>query len=70
MLVFRSEEHVDRWLSQGHDTGERMTIEQQWALAQRWFAGRHLPQWKKRTAQEAETVLASVGLTGSFWEFT
>jgi hypothetical protein len=44
-----------------------MTLEQQWQLAQRWFAGRHLPEWKRRTPAEAEAVFRSVGLTSEFW---
>jgi hypothetical protein len=67
MLIFRSEEHLDRWLAAGHPAGERMTIDQQWALANSWFAGRHETAWTKRTPAEAETVLRDCGLTGTFW---
>jgi hypothetical protein len=47
-----------------------MTLEQQWELAQRWFAGRHLPSWEPRSKEEAEQVFASVGLTSDFWSLT
>jgi hypothetical protein len=67
MLVFRSEDHLKRWLERGHPKGESLTIDQQWALAQRWFEGRHLPEWRRRTPAEAEAVFRSVGLTSSFW---
>lgn len=68
MLLFRSEEHLERWLASGdHPRGERMTIEQQWTLAQAWFAGRDRPEWRKRSAAEAEEVFASAGLIGDFW---
>ena len=71
MLVFRSEDHLERWLSDpSHPRGERMTLEQQWELAQKWFAGRHKPEWKKRTPEEAEAVLRSVGLTSEFWKLS
>ena len=69
MLVFRSEEHVDRWIAAGHPQGERMTMQQQWTLAQRWFKGRNRPEWNKRTPKEAEEVLRSVGLMSDFWSF-
>jgi hypothetical protein len=70
MLAFRSEAHLKEWLERGNPNGERMTLEQQWELAQRWFAGRHLPSWEPRTKEQAEAVSASVGLTTDFWSLT
>ena len=71
MLIFRSEEHLEAWLAKaGHPRGERMTPEQQWELAARWFAGRHEPGWTKRSPEEAEQIFRSVGLTGTFWQLT
>ncbi len=68
MLLFRSEEHLDRWLADGaRPRGETMSLEQQWHLAREWFRGRHRPEWRKRTAAEAAEVLRSAGLTGDFW---
>lgn len=67
MLVFRSEDHLAAWIASGNPRGETMTLEQQWELAKRWFEGRHLLGWKKRTASEAEAVLHSVGLDSPFW---
>ena len=70
MLLFRSGEHAGRWLEDGRQPrGETMTLEQQWRLAQAWFEGRHLLEWRKRTPSEAEAVFGSVGLTGKFWRF-
>lgn len=71
MLIFRSEDHLEGWLSSGAGpAGATMSLETQWDLARRWFAGRHLPQWKRRTAREAEDVFASVGLTDRFWKLS
>jgi hypothetical protein len=68
MLLFRSEEHLDRWLASGdHPRGERMSLEQQWALARSWFAGRDRPEWRKKSASEAEALFTAAGLTGDFW---
>ena len=47
-----------------------MTVEQQWQLAYRWFRGRDRPEWRKRSAEGAEALFASVGLTGDFWRLT
>ena len=71
MLLFRSEGHLDRWLHDpSHPKGEGLSLEQQWGLAETWFAGRHLPGWHKRTAEEAEAVFRSVGLISDFWRLT
>jgi hypothetical protein len=70
MLLFRSEEHLERWIAAGHPRGERLTLHQQWELARLWFAGRHRPEWSKRTASQAEDVFRQVGLSGDFWRLT
>ena len=67
MLLFRSEEHVERWVAGGRPRGETLTIQQQWLLAKTWFRGRHLPEWRKRTAAEAERVFREAGLRSDFW---
>jgi hypothetical protein len=68
MLLFRSEEHLERWLAGGtRPSGATLTLDQQWRLAVTWFRGRHLRDWRKRTAEEAEAVFREAGLTGSFW---
>jgi len=69
MLLFRSEEHLKGWISQGHLAGEQLSIAQQWDLARRWFKGRHLPDWRRRTQAEAQDVFRSVGLESAFWRF-
>jgi hypothetical protein len=68
MLIFRSEEHLERWIEEtGRPRGATMTPAQQWRLAHRWYAGRRAPDWRRRTAEEAESVFADCGLTGDFW---
>jgi hypothetical protein len=69
MLIFRSEEHLGAWVEKGNPRGETLTSSQQWDLARRWFRGRHLPDWERRTPAEAEEIFASVGLTSDFWSF-
>jgi len=68
MLLFRSEEDVERWSAiRGIPLGEVMSVEQQWRLARAWFEGRLRPEYRRRTAEEAEAVFAEIGLTGPFW---
>lgn len=67
MLLFRSEEHVDR---SGKRKGELMTPEKMWRLADTWYHDRDDPEWRRRSADEAEQVFADIGLTGEFWKLS
>jgi hypothetical protein len=68
MLAFRSEEHVERWCeSKGLVRGALLTPEQQWRLADAWYANRLARDWRRRTPAEAEAVFAGLGLAGDFW---
>ena len=68
MLLFRSEEHIERWdRRRGKAMGATLTLGQQWELARIWYADRLAPDWRRRTPEEAEAVFARLGLTGEFW---
>ena len=71
MLLFRSEEHIDRWLDQhGLTRGYSFSLEQCWQLARLWYRDRLDPAYQRRTAAEAEAVFASIALSGDFWRLT
>jgi hypothetical protein len=68
MLLFRSEEHVERWSErQGTRPGALLSLPQGWELARAWFQDRLEPDWRRKTPDETAEVFASIGLTGSFW---
>jgi hypothetical protein len=68
MLLFRSEEHVDRWCAaKGVAHGASFPLSQCWALARAWFAGRLTAAWRRRTPEEAQALFESLGLAGEFW---
>jgi hypothetical protein len=68
MLLFRSEEHIDRWCAfRELPRGGIMAPEQCWLLAHAWYADKASPDWRRRTREEAEAVLAGIGLTEPFW---
>lgn len=69
MLLFRSEEHVDRWCQQWHmSAGEQLSLEQTWKLALAWYSeDRRESHWRRRTIDENQTLLAELGLTSPFW---
>ena len=69
MLLFRSEEHVDRWCRQWSlPRGGLLTLERGWRLASAWFAtDRGAPDWRRPPIEEVEALFARLGLTGGFW---
>ncbi|MEA2163032.1 MAG: hypothetical protein QOK37_1159 [Thermoanaerobaculia bacterium] len=69
MLLFRSEEHVDRWgRTWKMDRGASLSPEQTWRLAYAWYSpDRRDPSWRRRTVDETESLLASIGLTDPYW---
>ena len=71
MLLFRSEEHLQRWRTERElPDGATFSLEQQWRLAQIWYSDRADPDWRRRTPEEAEAVFAQLDLTGPFWKLT
>jgi hypothetical protein len=68
MLLFRSEEHVERWCAQKNlPRGAAFAPEIGWRLAQAWYHHKMTPEYRRFTLEEAEALLASLGLTGAFW---
>ncbi|MDB4876628.1 MAG: hypothetical protein JWM41_3074 [Gemmatimonadetes bacterium] len=68
MLFFRSEEHLDAWLAANKKPrGYVLSLEQTWRLSKAWYVDRREASWRPRAADEAQTVLDSVGLTDDFW---
>lgn len=68
MLLFRGEEHIETWRSQwSQPRGAILTIDQAWKLAVAWYAHKMDPNWRRATLDETEALLASLDLTGPFW---
>ena len=68
MLLFRSEEHVDRWReARDLDRGGLLTPDQAWRLARGWYRDKLKPDWRRHTLEETEALLLESGLTGPFW---
>ncbi|HEU0034768.1 MAG TPA: hypothetical protein VFQ53_29290 [Kofleriaceae bacterium] len=68
MLVFRSEDHIDRWCAaRALPRGATMTLAQCGALARGWYADKLDAAWRRKTRDEAEALFASIGLVGPFW---
>lgn len=68
MLLFRADEHIDRWCAEwSQPRGATLTIEQAWDLARAWYQNKMQPGWRRATLEETESLLSRIGLTGPFW---
>jgi hypothetical protein len=69
MNLFRSEEHVGRWLEQnGFQAGETISAGELFELAHAWWSDRLAPDWRPHTREQNQAILDRLGLTGSFWQ--
>ena len=66
MLVFRSEDHLSRWLA-GRQPGATITVTKLVELAEAWWADRLDPDWRPHTREQNQAILDRLGLTGDFW---
>jgi len=66
MNLFRSEEHVARWL-RGRPPGATISSAKLSELARAWWDDRLSPDWRPHTRGENQAILDSVGLVGRFW---
>ena len=68
MSLFRSEEHVERWIAARHYArGAVVSLGRVWRLAHAWYKDPRAPDWRPRSVDESQSVLNAVGLTGDFW---
>ena len=44
-----------------------MPPEQGWQLARAWYSEKLSPDWRRKTLEESEAMLAGIGLTEPFW---
>ena len=67
MNLFRSEEHIDRWLA-GRPEGATIPVATLNELAQAWWHDRLSPDWRPHTREQNQAILDRLGLTGPFWQ--
>jgi hypothetical protein len=66
MNLFRSEEHLERWLA-GREPGASTNIETLCDLAHAWYSDRLDTDWRPHTLEQNQAILHRLGLTGEFW---
>jgi hypothetical protein len=67
MNLFRSEEHIERWLGV-REPGATIGVGKLSELAHAWWGDRLSPEWRPRTRELNQAVLDRLGLTGQFWQ--
>ena len=67
MNLFRSEEHVIRWLGE-RSPGATLPVATLCDLAHAWWSDRLDPDWHPHTRAQNQAVLDGLGLTGPFWQ--
>ena len=67
MNLFRSEEHIARWLGT-REPGATIPVAKLTELAFAWWDDRLAPDWEPHTREENMAILERLGLVGEFWE--
>jgi hypothetical protein len=66
MNLFRSEEHIARWLGP-RKPGATLRVEQLSELAHAWWSDRLADDWEPHTREQNQAILGKLGLTDPFW---
>jgi len=66
MNLFRSEEHIARWLG-GRVPGATISVTKLSELAHAWWGDRVTPDWVPHTREQNQAILERLGLVGEFW---
>jgi hypothetical protein len=69
MNIFRSEEHINRWLS-GRSPGATIGAAKLSELAHAWWGDRLSVEWQPHTRAENQAILDQLHLTGDFWRLS
>jgi hypothetical protein len=67
MNLFRSEEHIQRWLG-SRAPGATIPVTTLCDLAHRWWSDRLSPDWQPRPREASQMILNDLGLSGAFWQ--
>ena len=66
MNLFRSEEHIARWLG-AREPGATITVTKLSELAHAWWGDRIAPDWRPHTREQNTAILERLGLSAPFW---
>jgi hypothetical protein len=66
MNLFRSEEHIDRWL-RGRAPGATIPVTTLCDLSHAWWGDRVSPDWTPHSREQNQAILDGLGLKSDFW---
>ncbi len=66
MNLFRSEEHISRWLG-SREPGATIPAQLLCDLAHAWWDTRLHDDWRPRSREESQRILESLGHNAPFW---
>ena len=69
MSLFRSEEHIQRWLGT-RDPGAIIPVAKLSELAHVWLSDELAPDWRPRSNEQDQAILDKLELTGEFWRLS
>jgi hypothetical protein len=68
MLLFRSEEWIDKWCQRNHlKRGEVLTVQQVLEIAKPWYENRLSLEFHGRSPEQVAEIFRQAGLTSEFW---
>ena len=69
MNLFRSEEHIQRWLNE-RAPGATLPLAKLGELAHAWWSDRLAEDWQPHTREQNQAILDGLGLAGTFWRLS
>ncbi|HEX2696600.1 MAG TPA: hypothetical protein VHM28_02760 [Anaerolineales bacterium] len=68
MLLFQSEEWIDKWCQRNKlEGGEILTAQQVWELSKLWYGNRLSLEYHGRSIEQVEEIFKRAGLKSKFW---
>jgi len=68
MLLFQSEEWIDKWCKRKDlKHGEVLTLQQVWELSKLWYDNRLSLEYHGRSIEQVAEIFKQAGLTSQFW---
>lgn len=68
MLLFQSEEWVDKWCKRRNlERGETLSIQQVWELSKLWYGNRMSLEYHGRSMEQVAEIFDNTGLKSEFW---
>jgi len=68
MLLFQSEEWIDKWCKRKDlERGEILSVAQVWELSKLWYQNRLSMDFHGRNIEQVAEIFKHAGLTSAFW---